>query len=105
VVLPNRAPGARRSANSTYVINGKITEVTTPFDSEIGAILFPDRARGPRRASEFAYWLPSQFLVQFAASLEPLIIGKARHLVLNASDREFVIPAKRRVFRRTPKRP
>ncbi len=104
-VIPNRAPGARRGANTLYLINGRITEVTTAFNPEIGATLFPVRVRGPQRAAQFAYWMPPPFLVQFPASLEPLIIGKARTMTLWAKDRDFLIPAKRRQFPFRPKRP
>jgi hypothetical protein len=104
-VLPNRAPGQRRTANAVYFVNGKITEVTTAFPEELRLATLPVRPRGSRRAAEFAYWMPPPFLTQFPRGLEPLVIAKARATVLRASERDFIIPAKSRPFVRKPKRP
>lgn len=103
--IPNRAPAARRGANAAYFVSTKLIEPTVAFPEELRPSTFPVRARGPQRASQFAYWMPPPFLVQFPPSLEPLIIGKGRALTLHATDRDFIIPAKRRVFDRKPKRP
>jgi len=104
-LIPNRAPGARRGVNTIYSVTSRYMEDTVAFDSVIGAILLPDRVYQQQRASEFAYWMPPPFLVQFPAPLAPLIISKARAQVLWANDREFLIPAKRRKFPQKPKRP